>query len=68
MGKCTKRYPYAFMWGTQCCRYEFEDTSAYGLSECDGRPLTLHSLCCKNNEYEKCSDPRGCENRIGLFY
>ena len=32
---------------------------------CDGSFLSLNSMCCKNNEYQKCAHPEGCANNKG---
>lgn len=63
--RCPRQFPYAFMWGTHCCKHELENNSPNGISECDGGPLSLNSLCCKDNAYQKCRDEKGCHNRRG---
>ena len=67
-GRCPREYPFAFMWGTHCCKHDVEDDTTYGVSECDGGPISLNSICCKNNEYKKCWDLRGCKDRRGKLH
>ena len=86
-GRCPTDYPYAFLWGSHCCKQDLENgTDGYryihwlhGLSlyeggyrhpesmnECDGSPLSFDSLCCKNNQYQKCSNPEGCQSHRSM--
>ena len=36
------------------------------IEECDGGKLSLDSLCCRNNEYQKCADNEGCRNNRSM--
>lgn len=63
--KCQPKYPYAFMWGLYCCTSKLEKNSSIGMDECNGGAISLNSICCKDNDYEKCPDDRGCSNHWG---
>ena len=69
---CPRLYPYAFMWGENCCKTAKEDDSTsnlqlpFNFDGCDGSPLSLNSVCCKNNEYEKCPGTGGCKTNKGI--
>lgn len=55
-GRCPEAYPYAFMHGLRCCASLEENVwkDMYAVT-CDGGPLYIDSLCCKNNDDVKCT-------------
>ena len=63
--KCSPAYPYAFMWGEYCCKTEWEGTSENNLDACDGSLISINSICCKDNQYDKCPNMVGCKNNRG---
>ena len=62
--RCSNDYPYAFMWGEYCCKTELEENNNFVA--CDGGPISINSVCCKDNEYEKCPHIGGCKNNRGM--
>ena len=64
--RCPDNYPYAFMWGAYCCKTRVEDDAKANLKECNGSPISLHSVCCENSEYQRCSNVEGCINNRGI--
>ena len=65
--RCPDNYPYAFMWGAYCCKNAVEDNANAKFGDCDGSTISLHSVCCKNSEYQKCSSTAGCRNYRGMI-
>ena len=63
--KCSDTYPYAFMWGEYCCKSESEKSTQNNLPECDGGHISIDSICCKDDQYEKCPHIGGCKNNRG---
>ena len=53
---CPNDFPYAFMWGEYCCK---------SAKDCDDVEISMDSVCCKNNDYQNCSDTTGCKNNRG---
>ena len=60
--KCPKTHPFVYAGGRYCCQYGFEHIlQAYG-ENCDGGPISINSVCCKQFAYIRC--PTGvCKNR-----
>ena len=54
------------MWGEYCCKTEVENTAQNNLYECDGGPLSINSICCEDDLYEKCPHIGGCKNNRGM--
>ena len=63
---CPEKYPYAFMWGEYCCKSAEEDRLYVPFDGCNGMSLSLNSVCCKHNEYQKCPGAGGCRNHRGI--
>lgn len=60
VGYCPEAYPYAFMFGVQCCASPWEDVweDLYAAT-CNGGPLGFDSLCCLGEDVE-------CDNLAGM--
>ena len=56
--ECYADYPYAFDGGSKCCKTDLEDScdgcSENNLEFCNGRKLTLESICCKDAASKSC--------------
>ena len=63
--KCPGAYPYAFLWGTYCCKNKNESTAIDPIKECDGSSISIDSVCCKNDEYVKCPSDNECTGSRG---
>ena len=50
------------MWGLYCCKSKSKKNISMGMDECDGGAISLNSICCEGDDYEKCPDDRGCSN------
>ena len=70
VARCTKEFPYAFLWGDYCCRHAYENKfnddcdncSNWTRKECDGGAISKSSVCCQNDEYIACPDIKNCTN------
>ena len=54
------------MWGEYCCKTKLEKSTQNNLAECDGGQISINSVCCEDNEYEKCPHIGGCKNNRGI--
>ena len=54
------------MWGEYCCETELEATANHNFAACDGGPISINSVCCEDNKYEKCPHIGGCINNRGI--
>ena len=64
--RCSSAYPFAFMWGEYCCKTESEKITQSNLAECDGGHISINSVCCEEDQYEKCPHMGGCKNKKGM--
>ena len=54
------------MWGEYCCKTEWEGTAENNLAACDGGLISINSICCEDNQYDKCPNMVGCKNNRGI--
>ena len=54
------------MWGEYCCKTEWEDTVNSSIIACDGSKISVNSICCEDNQYQKCPKKEGCQNNRGM--
>ena len=56
------------MWGEYCCKSAEEGQIFFPFDGCNGMSLSLNSVCCKDNEYQKCPGAGGCQNNMGIKF
>ena len=51
---CPKSHPFAYSEGKYCCKHGIEKNYAPHGDKCDGGTISIHSTCCKDDEYVDC--------------
>ena len=51
---CLESHPFAFNQGKHCCKHGIEKSYAPHGDKCDGGTISIHSTCCKDDEYADC--------------
>jgi len=53
---CPQNYPYVYYNGNYCCTYDTENVDTPDGELCDGGPIGVDSLCCKNQSFQMCAN------------